>query len=59
MSRKVGQIIARGERRMDDVLPFMPVPPFGFTNPIYVVRHPVPQPPFPVSGGPAPQRSPP
>ena len=37
----------------------MPVPPFGFTNPIYVVRHPVPQPPFPVSGGPAPQRSPP
>ena len=53
------QIIARGERRMDDVLPFMPVPPFGFTNPIYVVRHPVPQPPFPVSGGPAPQRSPP
>ena len=53
------QIVARGERRMDDVLPFMPVPPFGFTNPIYVVRRPVPPPPFPVSAGPAPQRSPP
>jgi len=53
------QIIARGERRMDDVLPFMPVPPFGFTNPVYVVRRPVPPPPFPVSSGPAPQRSPP
>jgi hypothetical protein len=51
------QIIARGERRMDDVLPFMPVPPFGFTNPIYVVRRAVTPPPFPVSAGPAPQRS--
>ena len=50
------QIIARGERRMDDVLPFMPVPPFGFTNPVYVVRHPVPPPPWPVSSGPAPVR---
>ncbi|MGD0525702.1 MAG: CehA/McbA family metallohydrolase [Polyangiaceae bacterium] len=50
------QIIARGERRMDDVLPFMPVPPLGFTNPIYVVRHPVAPPPFPVSSGPPPQR---
>ena len=50
------QIIARGERRMDDVLPFMPVPPFGFTNPIYVVRHPVPPPPWPVSSGPVPVR---
>ena len=50
------QIIARGERRMDDVLPFMPVPPFGFTNPVYVVRRPVPQPPFPGSAGPVPQR---
>jgi hypothetical protein len=50
------QVIARGERRMDDVLPFMPVPPMGFTNPVYVVRHPVPQPPFPVSAGPVPQR---
>ena len=53
------QIIARGERRMDDILPFMPVPPFGFTNPVYVVRRPCRRSPFPVSGGPAPQRSPP
>jgi hypothetical protein len=44
-------ILARGERRMDDVLPFMPCPPFAFTNPIYVVRHPVAPPPFP--GAPA------
>lgn len=41
------QVIARGERRMDDVLPFVPVPPLGFTNPVYVVRHPAPPPPFP------------
>ena len=26
---------------MDGVLQFMPVTPFGFTNPIYVVRNPV------------------
>jgi hypothetical protein len=51
------QIIVRGERRMDDILPFMPVPPMGFTNPVYVVRHAVPPPPFPVSSGPAPQRA--
>ena len=50
------QIIARGERRMDDVLPFMPVPPLAFTNPVYVVRRAVPPPPFPVSAPPAPQR---
>jgi hypothetical protein len=50
------QIIARGDRRMDDVLPFMPVPPLGFTNPVYVVRHPVPMPPWPVSSGPTPVR---
>jgi hypothetical protein len=43
------QVVARGERRMDDVLPFMPVPPFGFTNPIYIVRHPQPPPPFPLT----------
>jgi hypothetical protein len=53
------QVIARGERRLDDVLPFMPVPPMGFTNPVYVVRHPIPPPPFPVSSGPAPMRPPP
>ncbi|HXX69958.1 MAG TPA: CehA/McbA family metallohydrolase, partial [Polyangiaceae bacterium] len=41
------QVIARGERRMDDVLPFVPIPPLGFTNPVYVVRHPAPPPPFP------------
>jgi hypothetical protein len=41
------QILARGDRRMDDVLPFMPVPPLAFTNPVYVVRRPVPPPPFP------------
>jgi hypothetical protein len=53
------QIIVRGTRRMDDVLPFMPVPPMGFTNPVYVVRHPVAPPPFPISTGAPPQRSPP
>lgn len=41
------QVIARGERRMDDVLPFVPIPPLGFTNPVYVVRHPVAPPPYP------------
>jgi len=46
------QVIARGERRMDDVLPFMPVPPLGFTNPVYVVRRPAPPPPFPMTRGP-------
>ncbi len=50
------QVIARGERRMSDVLPFMPVPPLGFTNPVYVVRRPVPPPPWPVSSGPVPVR---
>ena len=43
------QVIVRGERRMDDVLPFMPVPPFGFTNPVYIVRRPQPPPPFPLT----------
>jgi hypothetical protein len=46
------QVIARGERRMDDILPFMPVPPLAFTNPIYVVRRPTPPPPYPGSGAP-------
>ncbi len=31
-------VVARGTRPMDDVLPFMPVPPRAFTNPIYIVR---------------------
>jgi hypothetical protein len=29
-------VIARGKRRLDDVLPFMPVPPLGMTNPVWV-----------------------
>ena len=41
------QVIVRGTRRMDDVLPFMPIPPMAFTNPIYVVRQPTAPPPFP------------
>ena len=41
------QVIVHGVRRMDDVLPFMPVPPMAFTNPVYVVRHAAPPPPFP------------
>jgi hypothetical protein len=53
------QVLARGERRMDDILPFMPVPPLAFTNPVYVVRRPVPPPPFPVSAAPSAQRAPP
>ena len=40
-------VIVHGVRRMDDVLPFMPVPPMAFTNPVYVTRHAVPPPPFP------------
>jgi hypothetical protein len=51
------QVIARGDRRMDDVLPFMPVPPLAFTNPVYVVRRSAPPPPFPVSVGAPPQRA--
>jgi hypothetical protein len=41
------QVVVHGNRRMDDVLPFMPVPPMAFTNPVYVVRRPVPPPPYP------------
>jgi hypothetical protein len=44
-------VVVRGVRRMDDVLPFMPAPPMGFTNPVYVVRHAVPPPPFPGTFG--------
>jgi len=50
------QVIVRGDRRMDDVLPFMPAAPLAFTNPVYVVRHPVPPPPFPTPYGPPPTR---
>ena len=28
--------VVRGERRLDDILPFMPIQPFAVTNPIYV-----------------------
>src|SRR6202044_2203425 len=31
-------VVVRGNRPMDDALPFMPVPPRAFTNPIYIVR---------------------
>lgn len=31
-------ILARGTRRLDDVLPFMPIPPLGLTNPIWITR---------------------
>ncbi|MDP9034002.1 MAG: CehA/McbA family metallohydrolase [Myxococcota bacterium] len=41
------QVVAEGDRRMDDVLPYMPVPPLAFTNPVYVVRHHELPPPFP------------
>jgi hypothetical protein len=40
-------VIARGRRRMDDVLPFMPCLPLAFTNPVYITRHREPPPPFP------------
>jgi hypothetical protein len=39
------QIIVRGTRKMDDILPFMPVPPMAFTNPVWVTRSPTPPPP--------------
>jgi hypothetical protein len=43
-------VVVRGARSMGDVLPFVPVAPLAFTNPIYIVRHPTPAPPFPVGG---------
>jgi hypothetical protein len=33
-------VIARGTRRLDDVLPFMPMVPLAFTNPVWVTRDP-------------------
>jgi hypothetical protein len=42
--------VARGARLMSDVLPFVPVAPLGFTDPVYVVRLPVAPPPFPAGG---------
>jgi hypothetical protein len=32
--------VARGTRKMDDVLPFMPTLPLAFSNPIWVTRDP-------------------
>jgi hypothetical protein len=51
-------VVVRGDRRMDDVLPFMPVAPLAFTNPIYIVRHPEPPPPFPGTAAPRPTAGP-
>jgi hypothetical protein len=31
-------VIVKGERTLDDALPFMPVQPLGFTNPIWLSR---------------------
>jgi hypothetical protein len=33
-------VVARGTRKLDDVLPFMPTVPLGFTNPVWVTRDP-------------------
>jgi hypothetical protein len=30
--------VAKGDRRIDDALPFMPFQPMGFTNPIWIAR---------------------
>ncbi len=35
-------VIARGSRRMDDVLPFMPIVPMAMSNPIWVTRRKAP-----------------
>ena len=34
------QAYALGARKLDDVLPFMPMVPMGFTNPVWVTRGP-------------------
>jgi len=31
-------VIARGERKIDDALPFMPIQPLGFTSPVWIAR---------------------
>ena len=31
-------VIVRGERTLDDALPFMPIQPLAFTNPIWLTR---------------------
>jgi hypothetical protein len=40
-------VVVRAKRPMSDVLPFVPVTPFAFTNPVYVVRQKMASPPFP------------
>jgi hypothetical protein len=40
-------VVVRAKRPMSDVLPFVPVTPFAFTNPVYVVRQKMAPPPFP------------
>jgi hypothetical protein len=53
------QVVAHGSRLMSDVLPFVPVAPLAFTNPVYVVRQHVPPPPFPgvLASRPVPSRN--
>ncbi|MGO8999798.1 MAG: CehA/McbA family metallohydrolase [Polyangiaceae bacterium] len=41
-------VVVRGDRKMDDALPFMPVAPRAFTNPIYVKRSSPLAPPSPL-----------
>jgi TolB protein len=36
--------VVRGERPLDDVLPFMPIPPLAFTNPVWIERVGSPRP---------------
>ncbi len=35
---RLAVVVVRGERRLDDVLPGMPLQPFAFTNPIWIER---------------------
>ncbi len=35
---KVVIVVVRGTRAMDDVLPYMPIQPLAFTNPIWLSR---------------------
>jgi hypothetical protein len=48
--------IVRGARPMDEVLPFMPMTPMAFTNPIWIDR---PGRPMPIPVRPPPRRPPP
>jgi hypothetical protein len=33
-------LVARGDRKLDDVLPSMPMTPLGFTNPVWLLHDP-------------------